>query len=111
MDGAPRGDTRTGQPVRRKEDHRLLTGAGSFADDVDLPGQAYAAMVRSPHPHARIVRVERDDAIAVAGVLAVLTGADLLGDGLKSMEHFPALFGPPDVVLTNRDGTKPFISP
>ena len=48
-------ETGAGQPVRRKEDLRLLTGTGSFADDVDLPGQAYAAMVRSPHAHARIV--------------------------------------------------------
>ena len=47
-----------GQPLRRKEDHRLLTGRGRFSDDFTLPGQAYAAIVRSPHPHARIVRIE-----------------------------------------------------
>ena len=44
-----------GKPVRRKEDARLLTGAGRFGDDVSLPGQAYAAFVRSPHAHAGIV--------------------------------------------------------
>ena len=42
-----------GQPVRRKEDFRLLTGRGRYGDDVALPGQAYAAVVRSPLPHAR----------------------------------------------------------
>jgi hypothetical protein len=43
-----------GQPLRRKEDERLLTGRGRFSDDFTLPGQSYAAVVRSPHPHARI---------------------------------------------------------
>ena len=47
-----------GKPIRRKEDARLLTGKGRFTDDFSLPGQAYAAMVRSPHPHARIVRID-----------------------------------------------------
>ena len=46
-----------GQPLRRKEDVRLLTGKGRFSDDFSIEGQAYAVMVRSPHPHARIVRV------------------------------------------------------
>ena len=44
-----------GHPIRRKEDARLLTGKGRFTDDFSLDGQTYAAMVRSPHPHARIV--------------------------------------------------------
>ena len=43
-----------GQPLRRKEDERLLTGRGRFSDDFTVPGQTYAAVVRSPHPHARI---------------------------------------------------------
>ena len=42
-----------GQPLRRKEDERLLTGRGRFSDDFTLPGQSYAVVVRSPHPHAR----------------------------------------------------------
>jgi aerobic carbon-monoxide dehydrogenase large subunit len=111
MEGSSPQGTGTGQPVRRKEDFRLLTGTGSFSDDVDLPGQTYAAMVRSPHAHARILGVAREAALAVPGVLAVLTGADVLADGLKSVEHAPSLFGAPDVVLANRDGTKPYISP
>jgi hypothetical protein len=47
-----------GQPLRRKEDERLLTGRGRFSDDFTLPGQSYAAVVRSPHPHARIVEID-----------------------------------------------------
>ena len=43
-----------GRPIRRKEDHRLLTGQGAFSDDFVAPGQLYAVMVRSPYPHARI---------------------------------------------------------
>ena len=47
-----------GHPIRRKEDARLLTGKGRFTDDFSIDGQTYAAMVRSPHPHARIVRID-----------------------------------------------------
>ena len=47
-----------GQPIRRKEDHRMLTGAGRFSDDFRAPGEVYAAMVRSPYPHARILGVD-----------------------------------------------------
>ena len=50
MDGAAVG-TGIGQRVRRREDPRLLTGKGRYSDDVNLPGQAYMAMVRSPHAH------------------------------------------------------------
>ncbi|HZT51244.1 MAG TPA: xanthine dehydrogenase family protein molybdopterin-binding subunit [Stellaceae bacterium] len=109
-DGGAAG-TGVGQPVRRKEDVRLLTGRGSYGDDVGLPGQAHAAMVRSPHAHARIHAIDRDAALAVPGVLAVLTGADLLADGLNSVRHAPSLVGTPDVQLVNRDGSEHFISP
>ena len=94
-----------GRPFRRKEDRRLLTGRGRFSDDVNLPGQAYAAMARSPHAHARIAGIESAPALAVPGVLAVLTGADLLADGLASIPHRPAPTSPPDIELVNRDGT------
>src|SRR5438034_6034902 len=60
-----------GQSIRRKEDDRLLSGAGCFTDDLNLPRQAYAAMVRSPHAHALIRSISTDKASAVAGVLAV----------------------------------------
>ena len=49
-----------GKPVPRNEDQRLITGKGRFSDDFSLPGQVWAAMVRSPHPHARIV-VDRQE--------------------------------------------------
>ena len=94
-----------GRPFRRKEDRRLLTGRGRFSDDVNLPGQAYAAMARSPHAHARIAGIDTEAALAVPGVLAVLTGADLLDDGLASIPHRPAPTSPPDIELVNRDGT------
>ena len=62
-----------GQPVRRKEDFRLLTGRGSFADDVHLSGLAHAVIVRSPHAHAHIASIHKAAALASPGVLAVLT--------------------------------------
>ena len=94
-----------GRPFRRKEDRRLLTGRGRFSDDVNLPGQAYAAMARSPHAHARIAAIDAAAALAVPGVLAVLTGADLLADGLANIPHRPAPTSPPDIELVNRDGS------
>jgi len=51
-----------GQPVRRKEDQRLVTGKGRFTDDFNIAGQAYAVMVRSPHPHARILEIDMEPA-------------------------------------------------
>ena len=60
-----------GQPVLRKEDLRLVTGKGCYTDDVDLPGQAHAVIVRSPHAHARILSLDPAPALAVAGVVAV----------------------------------------
>ena len=101
-----------GQPVRRKEDHRLLTGAGYYATDVVLPRQAYAAMVRSPHPHARIRSIDKSSALAAPGVMAVLTGADLIEDGLKNILEDPAVLlrVPPDVVLRERPEVRLFAS-
>src|SRR5215467_2286350 len=86
-----------GQPVRRKEDFRLLTGRGHFGDDIALPRQAQATFVRSPYAHARIVAVDKAAALAVPGVLAVLTGADYLAAGLGPIPHNPGLSAPPDV--------------
>ena len=61
-----------GKPIPRKEDERLITGKGRFTDDFNLDGQAYAVMVRSPHPHARIVAIERPARKAMPGVVGVL---------------------------------------
>jgi carbon-monoxide dehydrogenase large subunit len=66
-----------GARIQRKEDYRFLTGAGQFTDDVALPGQTYAAFLRSPHAHAKIRNISTDKAKAAPGVLAVYTGADL----------------------------------
>jgi aerobic carbon-monoxide dehydrogenase large subunit len=67
-----------GDKARRKEDLRLLTGRGCYSDDVNLPGQAYAVMVRSPHAHALIRSIDTATAGGMPGVLAVLSG-ELLG--------------------------------
>jgi carbon-monoxide dehydrogenase large subunit len=94
-----------GASLPRLEDARLLTGGGCYSDDFTLPGQAYAWVVRSPYPHARIVAVNAAVARAMPGVLAVLTGADALADGLKPVPHIPAAMSPPDIKLPNTDGS------
>ncbi|TCK26370.1 carbon-monoxide dehydrogenase large subunit [Pseudonocardia endophytica] len=66
-----------GSRVRRQEDPRLLTGRGQFVDDVALPGMLEAAVLRSPHPHARITNVDVSEALALPGVFAVLTGEEV----------------------------------
>src|SRR5450755_2181635 len=88
-----------GQPVRRKEDFRLLTGSGCYVDDLALSNMAHAVMVRSPHAHARIVSVDKAAALAAPGVLAVLTGADCRADGLGPLPHNAGLMGPPDLAV------------
>jgi carbon-monoxide dehydrogenase large subunit len=102
---------RIGQPVRRREDLRLVTGKGSYADDVNLPGQAYAVMVRSPHAHARIRAIDTNAAMAASGVLAVLTGRDLVADGLKPIPHKVWSQHPAEVMLEGREGFKTFTAP
>src|SRR5512134_3573907 len=90
-----------GQPVRRKEDRRLLTGKGLFSDDYNLPGQAYAVFLRSPHAHARIRSIDTRAALALPGVLAVLTGRELLAEGLKPLPHHPLSMHPAEIRLVN----------
>ena len=94
-----------GTTVRRKEDLRLVTGRGCYSDDFNFPDQAYGAAVRSPHAHALIRAIDVAAARAMPGVLAVLTGADALADGLTRIPHLTAAGTPPDIVLTNRDGS------
>jgi carbon-monoxide dehydrogenase large subunit len=98
-----------GQSVRRKEDDRLLAGAGCYSDDVNLPGQAYACIVRSPHAHARILSIKAD--LRIPGVIAVLTGRDAEADGLKPIPHKPVTVNPHEVALKNRDGSAFYIPP
>jgi aerobic carbon-monoxide dehydrogenase large subunit len=92
-----------GQPVRRKEDVRLLTGRGAFVDDRAPIGLLHAVLVRSPHAHARIVAVDTAAAREAPSVVAVLTGADYRADGLKPIAHNPGLGRPPDLVPRVRE--------
>jgi carbon-monoxide dehydrogenase large subunit len=86
-----------GQPVLRKEDDTLVRGKGKYTDDFNLPGQAYAWIVRSSHAHGIIKGVDTSAAKAMPGVLGVWTGADLASAG-----YGPYTCGLP---LKNRDGT------
>jgi carbon-monoxide dehydrogenase large subunit len=72
----------SGQTGGRLEDRRLLTGRGRFVADLRPDRVAHAAVLRSPHAHATIVAIDRAEAAAMPGVLAILTGADVLADGL-----------------------------
>ena len=74
-----------GQPLRRREDQRFLTGAGNYVDDMTLPGMAFAAFVRSPHAHATIGNITTARAAAMKGVLKVLTAADWEAAGLGEL--------------------------
>src|SRR5262245_34789215 len=71
-----------GQPVLRFEDPRLLQGRGRYISDVNLPGQAHAVFLRSPHAHAKILSIDTTAAKASPGVVAVFTGTDYAADGL-----------------------------
>ena len=75
------GEHAFGQPLTRLEDDALLRGAGRFGDDVKLPNEARAVVLRSPHAHARIRSIDATAARKTRGVLAVLTGADVAVDG------------------------------
>jgi aerobic carbon-monoxide dehydrogenase large subunit len=86
-----------GQPARRHEDLRLITGHGRYTDDITLPGMAHAFVLRAPMAHARIVRVDASATRRLPGVLFVGAGEDAKADGLGDL---PCL-----VPLANRDGT------
>src|SRR3989441_11692613 len=92
-----------GKPVLRKEDARLLVGGGCYSDDVNLPGQAYACFVRSPHAHARIGRIESAAALATSGVIAVLTGEDAVADGVEPPTHSPIPVNPHEHIIRAHD--------
>src|SRR6266446_2446148 len=96
-----------GASVKRREDQRLLTGEGRFADDFNGPGQAHAAFVRSLHAHADVLAIDAAPAKAVAGVLAVFTGHDLAADGVGGI---PTLIAERGGNIRSRDGS-PFAEP
>jgi carbon-monoxide dehydrogenase large subunit len=82
-----------GQPLKRNEDKRLLTGKALFVDDVNLPNMAHCAFVRSPHAHARLGAIDVSRALDREGVFAVYTAEDL-GD---YWQHGPLLVSPPPI--------------
>jgi carbon-monoxide dehydrogenase large subunit len=86
----------------RIEDDALVRGAGRFVDDARFPKQAFAAFLRSPHAHAKVVRIDTAEAANGKGVLAVLTGADMKAAGLGSAGKHPPLAG---------RGGKPLVQP
>jgi carbon-monoxide dehydrogenase large subunit len=85
-----------GHSMKRKEDPRFIRGKGTYVDDVQLPGMLYLDIVRSPHAHARIVRIDSARALATPGVLAVITGQDLAKYNLHWM---PTLMSDTQMVL------------
>jgi aerobic carbon-monoxide dehydrogenase large subunit len=74
-----------GQPVPRNEDPMLLRGQGRYSDDLNLPGQAFAVMVRSGYAHGAINSIDIAEAHSMPGVLGIFTGPDLTAAGIKSM--------------------------
>jgi len=98
-----------GKPVLRKEDERLLAGAGCYSDDVNLPGQAHACFVRSPHAHARIGSIGTAAALATPGVIAALTGENAAADGIKPLTHSPMPGNPYEEMIRPDDVS--FIAP
>src|ERR1700731_4713218 len=91
-----------GQPVRRSEDPVLVSGKGRFTDDINLPGQAYCAIVRSHYAHGMIRGIDAAAVRGMPGVLGIYTPADLEAGGIGPL--------PPRQVMNNRDGT-PMLSP
>ncbi|MBL6951146.1 MAG: xanthine dehydrogenase family protein molybdopterin-binding subunit [Alphaproteobacteria bacterium] len=91
-----------GQSVSRTEDPRLLRGEGRYTDDINLPGQAHAFVLRSPHAHGIIRSIDLVAALAMPGVLAIYTGADLQAAGYGPL--------PCMVALKSHDGS-PLIAP
>src|SRR5690606_17475773 len=74
-----------GARVTRKEDRRFVTGLGRYVDDMVLPGMKHAGFVRSPHAHAKIAGIRTDQARAMPGIIAVLTGPELKAGGIGNL--------------------------
>ena len=94
---------RIGEPVRRVEEERFLTGRGRYVGDIRLAGVATAVLVRSPHAHADVLGIDRTEAARAPGVLAVFTGADLAADGVGPI--------PCAATIEGRDGRTCFAPP
>lgn len=100
-----------GAPAARTEDRRLLTGQGNFADDIVLPMQAYAAMVRSPHAHARILEIDASAIVEMPGVLGMLSARDWEDDGLGALFAFSNFLPDPLLLPDGREFVNPLRKP
>src|SRR3954464_3768313 len=89
----------SGRPLRRKEDPRLISGRGTYVDDIQLPGMLYAAIVRSTEAHAKIVSIDKSALEGRKGVKLVLTG-DEMSDLLAPL---PMAWAPPGVEVKTPD--------
>ncbi len=106
------GQSWIGKEPLRKEDLRLIVGEGRYADDIAFPALAQAYLIRSPHAHAHIAAVDTSAALAMPGVLAVYSGADLLADGMKPIPHATGSSkAGSDMPLANRDGSERLVTP
>src|SRR5436305_5966177 len=81
------------KPTMRVEDDYLLRGTGRYMADAPLPGQTYAAFVRSPHACADVKSVDAKAALAIKGVVAVITMADIAAAGVKNLSQHPPVAG------------------
>jgi len=90
-------DGSIGQPVRRREDYRFLTGQGTYTDDINRPGQLYAYILRSPHANARLGRIDTSAAASAPRVVAVFTGPDMAKDNIGGL--------PCGWLITSKDGS------
>ena len=93
----------SGQPVRRLEDDRLITGKGQYADDLHLPGAAHMVLLRSPHAHAKLREVDTLAARDMPGVVAVYTHKDVAEAGIKPL--------PCVALMPNKDGSPMAVPP
>jgi len=107
----PAAGSGIGQSVHRREDLRLIRGGGRYTADENLPDQVYAVMVRSPHAHARLRAIAAENAKSMPGVVAVLSGADAIADGLAPIPHKPWSPHPAEATLRNKRGAPPFEAP
>jgi aerobic carbon-monoxide dehydrogenase large subunit len=107
-------NTGIGAHLPRREDERLLTGKGTYGDDVRLEGQVHACALRAYHAHARLRSIDTTAAKQAPGVLAVLTGADYAADGLKGIPHSAMTVKPEDHTVPcfgRADGGPAFSAP
>ena len=96
-----------GQPALREEDKRFVRGQGRYTDDINLPNQAHAYILRSPHPHACIRAIDTSEARGAPGVVAIYTGADIAKAGLGDLPCFVARAVP----FKRPDGQPIFVPP